>query len=183
MWFFISSSRRMAPSAGDVMLALLSSEKAALLFARRVAASRVLLEGREPSLPGYIALAGQELQRLLARHHLAAADDPTVLVLHQVALREATRRVLRRSVENLCLRANCRDITGHSYIGGGDFSAARPGATTPAMPLSGARGRSSAGSGSSRSSRRSASTGGSSTRQSQLLELIDGPPAHPIESH
>ena len=145
------------------------SEEAALL----PAGGPVLAEQLEGSLPCLVALAGQILERLLAGHHLAATDDPTVLVLHQVALREATRRVLRRSVENLCLGANCRDITGHSYIGGGDFSAARPGATTPAMPLSGVGGR----------SRSSASTGGSSTRQSQLLERIDGPPAHPIELH
>ena len=117
----------MPPSAGDVMLALLSSEKAALLFARRVAAARVLLEGREPSLPGYIALAGQELQSLLARHHLAAADDAAVLVLHQVLLLETTRCVLRGAVEYLSLGTNGL----HSYTFNRDFSQVAAGETTP----------------------------------------------------
>ena len=75
-----------------------------LLAARRTA---VLVEEAERALLGLVALARQVLERLAARHHLAAAYNPTVLVLDEILLLEATGRVLGRSVENLGLGANC----------------------------------------------------------------------------
>ena len=66
----------------------------------------VLVEQAERALLRLVALARQVLERLAARHHLAAAHNPAVLVLHQVGLGQAAGGVLRRSVENLGLGAN-----------------------------------------------------------------------------
>ena len=79
-------------------------EGTALLAARRTA---VLVKEAERALLGLVALARQVLERLAARHHLAAAYNPTVLVLNEILLLEAAGRVLGRSVENLGLGANC----------------------------------------------------------------------------
>lgn len=62
-----------------------------------------LAEQLEGALLRLVALAGQELQRLLALEHLLPGNNPAVLVLHQVLLLQAARRVLRRSVEYLGL--------------------------------------------------------------------------------
>jgi hypothetical protein len=70
----------------------------------------VLLEQLEGTLARLVALAGQELQGLLARRHLLAAHNTAVLVLDEVLLGQATGRVLRRAVEHLGLRANRGDI-------------------------------------------------------------------------
>ena len=80
-------------------------KKAALLAARRTA---VLVEEAERALLGLVALARQILERLASLYHLAAAHNPTVLVLNEILLLEATGRVLGRSVENLRLGANCQ---------------------------------------------------------------------------
>jgi len=72
----------------------------------------VLLEQTEGTLLGLVALAGQELQGLLAGQHLATADDAAVLVLDEVLLLEATGGVLGRTVENLGLGTGC-DHLGH----------------------------------------------------------------------
>jgi len=84
-------------------------EAAALLLAGGRA---VLLEQTEGTLLGLVALAGQELQGLLAGQHLATADDAAVLVLDEVLLLEATGGVLGRTVENLGLGTGC-DHLGH----------------------------------------------------------------------
>lgn len=76
----------------------------------------MLLEQLEGALPRLVALAGQELQRLLAGQHLLAAHNAAVLVLDQVLLVQATGRVLRRAVEHLSLGANRGDI-GHLIFG------------------------------------------------------------------
>ena len=67
----------------------------------------MLVEQPERTLLGLVALAREVLERLAARHHLAAAYNPAVLVLNEVLLLETAGRVLRRSVENLGLGANC----------------------------------------------------------------------------
>lgn len=72
----------------------------------------MLVEQAEGALLGLVALAGQVLQGLLAGHHLAAAHDAAVLVLHQVALHQATGGVLGSAVEYLRLGANS-DHLGH----------------------------------------------------------------------
>ena len=72
----------------------------------------MLLEEAESTLASLVALAGQELQGLLAGHHLATADDATVLVLDEVLLLEATGGVLGSTVENLGLGTGC-DHLGH----------------------------------------------------------------------
>jgi len=79
-------------------------EAAALLAARRAA---VFVEQPERALLGLVALARKVLERLATRHHLAAAHNPTVLVLNEVTLLEATGRVRRRSMPDLSLGANC----------------------------------------------------------------------------
>jgi hypothetical protein len=84
-------------------------EEATLLPA---AAGAALLEQAEGALARLVALAGQELQGLLAGHHLAAADDATMLVLDEVLLLETTGRVLGSTVENLGLGTSC-DHLGH----------------------------------------------------------------------
>ena len=76
----------------------------------------MLLEEAERSLARLVALAGQELQGLLAGLHLAAAHDATVLVLHEVLLLQATRRVLGGSVEYLSLGANSHFKFGHLIL-------------------------------------------------------------------
>ena len=75
----------------------------------------MLVEEAECTLLGLVALTRQVLERLAARHHLAAADNAAVLVLDKVRLLETTGRVLRRSVKDLCLRANC-DHFGHLIL-------------------------------------------------------------------
>jgi len=67
----------------------------------------VLVEQPERTLLGLVALARQVLERLAARHHLAAANNPAVLVLDKVALLETTGRVRCRSVPDLGLGSNC----------------------------------------------------------------------------
>ena len=66
----------------------------------------VLLEQLERPLASLVALAGQELQGLLAGSHLLAADDAAVLVLDEVLLGQTTGSVLGSAVEHLSLRAN-----------------------------------------------------------------------------
>ena len=63
----------------------------------------VLLEQLESTLLGLVALAGQELQSLLASSHLLSANNAPVLVLDQVLLGQTTGSVLCRTVENLRL--------------------------------------------------------------------------------
>ncbi len=84
-------------------------EAAALLLAT---ARAVLLEQAEGTLARLVALAGQELQGLLAGHHLATADDAAVLVLDEVLLLEATGGVLGSTVENLGLGTDSEHL-GH----------------------------------------------------------------------
>jgi hypothetical protein len=72
-----------------------------------------LLEQLEGPLLRLVALAGQKLQRFLAGHHLLAADNATVLVLHQVLLGQTTRGVLSSAVEHLSLGANGNHIARH----------------------------------------------------------------------
>jgi hypothetical protein len=67
----------------------------------------LLVEERELALLGRVASGAEVLERLLASHHLAAANNAAVLVLDKVSLLEATGGVLRRSVENLGLRTDC----------------------------------------------------------------------------
>jgi hypothetical protein len=76
----------------------------------------VLLEEAEGSLAGLVALAGEELQGLLAGLHLAAAHNAAVLVLDKVFLLQATRGVLGSSVENLGLGANSDFEFGHLIL-------------------------------------------------------------------
>ena len=84
-------------------------EKAALLALRRAA---VLVEEAECALLRLVALPGKILERLAASGHLAAADNPAVLVLNKVLLLETAGGVLRRTVPDLRFRANCGDF-GH----------------------------------------------------------------------
>jgi len=72
-----------------------------------------LLEQRKVSLARLVALARQVLERLLAGHHLLAANNPTVLVLHKIRLGETTGCVLGRSVKHLGLGSNCGHVIGH----------------------------------------------------------------------
>jgi len=72
----------------------------------------VLVEEAERTLLGLVALPGKILERLAAGGHLAAADNPAVLVLDQVLLLQTTGGVLRRTVPDLRLGANCGDF-GH----------------------------------------------------------------------
>jgi len=74
----------------------------------------VLVEQAECALLRLVALPRQVLERLAARHHLAAANNPTVLVLHQVRLGQTAGGVLRRSVENLGLGASS-EFGDHLY--------------------------------------------------------------------
>ena len=67
----------------------------------------MLVEQPERALLGLVALARKVLERLAARKHLAAAHNPTVLVLNEVTLLETTGRVRRRSMPDLSFRANC----------------------------------------------------------------------------
>ena len=83
----------------------------------------VLAEQLERTLVRLVALAGQELQGLLAGLHLLAADDAAVLVLHQILLLQATGGVLGRSVVNLRLGANGHLV--HLILLTAVFSAAR----------------------------------------------------------
>lgn len=100
-------------------------EAAALLPATRAG---VLLEQLEGALPRLVALAGQELQRLLAGQHLLAAHNAAVLVLDEVLLVQAAGRVLRRAVEHLGLGANrgdiCHLIFGVAILSAGGWVAA-----------------------------------------------------------
>ena len=72
----------------------------------------MLVEEAERTLLGLVALPGKILERLAAGGHLAAADNPAVLVLDQVLLLQTTGGVLRRTVPDLRLGANCGDF-GH----------------------------------------------------------------------
>jgi hypothetical protein len=76
----------------------------------------VLVEQPERALLRLVALARQVLERLAARRLLAAAYNPSVLVLHEVGLLQATRRVLRGTVPNHSLCANGRYIVGHLIL-------------------------------------------------------------------
>ena len=76
----------------------------------------MLVEQPEGALLRLVALARQVLERLAARRLLAAANNPPVLVLHEVGLLEATRRVLCGAVPDHCLGANCRYIVGHLIL-------------------------------------------------------------------
>ena len=75
----------------------------------------MLVEQAESTLLGLVALAGQVLERLLALHHLLATHNATVLVLDQVGLGEAAGGMLRASVKDLGLGANCRNF-GHLIL-------------------------------------------------------------------
>ncbi len=72
----------------------------------------MLVEQAEGALLGLVALAGQVLQSLLAGGHLLAADDATVLVLHEVLLLQTTGSVLGSAVEHLSLGTNSNHL-GH----------------------------------------------------------------------
>jgi hypothetical protein len=87
-----------------------SLEEAATLLL--TGAGAVLLEEAEGTLASLVALAGQELQGLLAGEHLATADDAAVLVLDEVLLLETTGGVLGSTVENLGLGTDS-DHLGH----------------------------------------------------------------------
>ncbi len=76
----------------------------------------VLIEEAERTLLGLVALARQVLERLLALHHLLAADNATVLILNKVRLGKASGGVLRVAVENLGLRASGRNFRGHLIL-------------------------------------------------------------------
>ena len=76
----------------------------------------VLVEQPERTLLSLVALARQVLECLLASHHLAAAYNSTVLVLHKISLLEATGGVLRGTVPDLSLGANCGDRIGHLIL-------------------------------------------------------------------
>ena len=78
-------------------------EEPTLLALRRPA---VLVEQAERALLRLVALPRQVLERLATRQHLAAANNPTVLVLHQVRLGQTTGGMLRRSVKHLGLGAS-----------------------------------------------------------------------------
>ena len=80
------------------MLLLLTTT---LLAAGALAA--VLLEQLEGALARLVALAGQELQGLLAGHHLATAHNAAVLVLDEVLLGQTAGSVLGSAVEYLGL--------------------------------------------------------------------------------
>ena len=60
-----------------------------------------LLEELERALLGDVAHLAETQDGLLARRVLLLADDTSLLRLHQVALLQATGRVLGRAVENL----------------------------------------------------------------------------------
>ena len=87
-------------------------EEAALLTAGDAA---VLVEQAEGALLGLVALAGQVLQGLLAGGHLLAADNATVLVLHEVGLGQTTGSVLGSTMENLGLGTNSHHL-GHLIL-------------------------------------------------------------------
>jgi hypothetical protein len=70
------------------------------------AGTAVLLEQLEAALLRLVALAGQVLERLLAGHHLLAADDAVVLVLDQILLGQTAGRVLRSAMVHLGLGTN-----------------------------------------------------------------------------
>ena len=93
----------------SLQLVIVTLEEATLLA---LVGATVLLEQLERALACLVALAGQELQGLLASSHLLAADDTSVLVLHQVLLFQATGGVLGSSVKHLCLGSNSCDF-GH----------------------------------------------------------------------
>ena len=76
----------------------------------------MLLEQREATLLRLVALARQVLQRLAASGLLPPAYNATVLVLNKVRLLQPTGGVLRRSVKNLGLGANCGDMFGHLIL-------------------------------------------------------------------
>jgi len=96
-----------------------SLEEAALLpFASAAAALAEQLEG---ALARLVALAGQVLQGLAAGGLLAAADDATVLVLHQLRFGEPTGGVLGGAVVDLGLGAN-RDGGSHLILWGAILS-------------------------------------------------------------
>ena len=75
----------------------------------------MLVEQTKGTLLGLVALAGQVLQRLLTLHHLLATHNAAVLVLNQVRLGEAAGGMLRASVKDLGLGANCRN-SGHLIL-------------------------------------------------------------------
>lgn len=78
------------------------------MFVAQTLLARLLasLEKLESALLSLVSRLHQVLQGLLAEGVLLLADDATALGLHQIGLDEATGGVLRRSVENLRLRAN-----------------------------------------------------------------------------
>ena len=83
-----------------------------------------LLEELECALLGDVAHLAETHDGLLARRVLLLADDTALLRLHQVALLQATGRVLGRAVENLRRAAdrhhavllNLASNVGHLYI-------------------------------------------------------------------
>ena len=74
----------------------------------------MLVEQAERALLRLVALPRQVLERLATRQHLAAANNPTVLIFHQVRLGQTTGGVLRRSMENLGLGSSS-EFGGHLY--------------------------------------------------------------------
>ena len=76
----------------------------------------MLLEEAEGSLASLVALAGKELQGLLAGLHLAAAHDTAVLVLDEILLLQATRGMLGSSVVNHSLGASSHFKFGHLIL-------------------------------------------------------------------
>lgn len=88
-------------------------EEAALLPARCAA---VLVKQVELTLARLVALADQELQRLLAGGLLAAADNPAVLVLDEVLLLQTAGGLLRGAVVHLGLGTDSDGKLGHLIL-------------------------------------------------------------------
>ena len=76
----------------------------------------VLVEQPEGTLLGLVALAGQVLQCLATSGLLLPANNPAVLVLHQIGLDETARGVLSGTMEHLSLGASCHHICGHLIL-------------------------------------------------------------------
>ena len=67
-----------------------------------------LAEELERTLLGLVASREEELLGGLgAERMLAAADNPAVLILHQIPLCQATRCLISGAVPYLCFRAYC----------------------------------------------------------------------------
>jgi len=95
-------------------MSLTLKEAALLLLSLRRAP--VLVEEAEDTLLRLVTLARQILERLASSRLLASANNPAMLVLNEVRLLEAAGRLLRRSMENLCLRTNIHRKIRHLIL-------------------------------------------------------------------